>query len=475
MADQLFEAAIVGSLLECNGDDLPPALSRVLRFAPHSFDDPRLGQIAASIRTFRETKKPVHPESIIKTLRFEGAAALINSLTGLPLALAEIEAGTVLKRFQARETAKILNEGISAVTASPDQLSSISTHLVTALGVLNGEVQTDSESLLNRLKSRRFSPDAEFLKPDPRFFLGSVTVCTAGNLTTISGQVKQGKSAAIGAMMASPFAKQDCDCLGFSSSNPNEFALLHIDSEQAPYDHSELVKRLSGRSQKPIPPWLQSYCLTGYQADDIRCAIPILMAQARKDFGGVHSLFIDGSADCVNDVNDPAESNSFVAELHGLAIKFDCPIVCVIHLNPGSEFKTRGHLGSQLERKAETNLKIEKDDDRSIIWSDKNRHAPILKHSAPRFAWSDSSSMHVSVQSIASSKDELKLATLKIEAQAVFDSVSKSHLRWAEFIEAYSKSCHLTPPTARRHLESMIHARILKKNLVGFYEMSDFD
>jgi hypothetical protein len=34
-------------------------------------------------------------------------------------------------------------------------------------------------------------------------------------------------------------------------------------------------------------------------------------------------------------------------------------IVGVIHFNPGGE-KTRGHLGSQLERKAETNLRLDK-------------------------------------------------------------------------------------------------------------------
>ena len=43
-----------------------------------------------------------------------------------------------------------------------------------------------------------------------------------------------------------------------------------------------------------------------------------IMADARKRFGGIHSVFVDGVADAADDVNDPAESNAFVAELHGL-------------------------------------------------------------------------------------------------------------------------------------------------------------
>ena len=38
------------------------------------------------------------------------------------------------------------------------------------------------------------------------------------------------------------------------------------------------------------------------------------------------------------------------------------PVFCVLHENPGTEqAKTRGHLGSDLNRKAFANLRIDKD------------------------------------------------------------------------------------------------------------------
>jgi hypothetical protein len=65
-------------------------------------------------------------------------------------------------------------------------------------------------------------------------------------------------------------------------------------------------------------------------------------------------------ADFVLDVNSSKDCPEFVTRLHRLAIEYDTLIVCILHLNPGSDSKSRGHLGSQLERKSETVLRIER-------------------------------------------------------------------------------------------------------------------
>ena len=147
-------------------------------------------------------------------------------------------------------------------------------------------------------------------------------------------------------MIASTFAEADADCLGFTAQNPNGLAVVHLDTEQCPFDHWQGIGRAIRRAKaSTAPAWLLSYCLTGFSAADVRAAIRILTAQASKKFGGIHSVFIDGIADAVPDVNDPEETSSLITELHKLAIEFDCPILNIIHVNPGSDFKTRGHLG----------------------------------------------------------------------------------------------------------------------------------
>jgi hypothetical protein len=327
------------------------------------------------------------------------------------------------------------------------------------------EPPAEGESLLIRLAARLYDPDANLIRPAPRYVLGAVTVCTVGNLTTITAQAKQGKTATIGGMMASTFAEPDADCFGFNSKNKSGHAVIHLDCEQSPYDHGELVRLIAKRAGRPLPVWLRSYCLTGYRASDVRAAIPLLMEQENKRLGGIHSVFIDGVADGAEDVNDPAESNAIVAELLALAIKYNCVIGCVIHLNPGSDFKTRGHLGSQLERKAETNFKAEKDDEIITLWAEKNRHAPILKTTGPRFAWNDERDMHTSIESADDAKADVEFQELTGLFQKAF--ASRPDMSFTNLKTTVKKAVTVGDRTAERKIAQAVTLEIIKKNIRG--------
>jgi phage/plasmid primase-like uncharacterized protein len=252
--------------------------------------------------------------------------------------------------------------------------------------------------VLKLLSEREFNPSARPPPEEPIFKLKDITIATPENISTTTAAIKSGKSAAIESMAASTFAAQDCDTLSFASANPDGKALLHFDSEQSPADHWHHVDRIIRRAhagQKPT--WLKSYCLTGLTFKQCQECVWEAVRIAAEEFPGILAVLIDGYADLVSDVNDSAESNDLVARIHGLAIQYHCHISGIIHLNPGSE-KSRGHLGSQLERKAETNLQMEKDkaEESSIIFSTKNRRAGIPKSLGIAFQWDEDSKMHVS-------------------------------------------------------------------------------
>ncbi len=271
------------------------------------------------------------------------------------------------------------------------------------------EANEAKEKIRKKLAARFFNPGQK--PPGTRviYSIADTPVSTPGNLLTILSQAKGGKTALISGIIASTFATEDADTLRVKSQNGKGHAVLHFDSEQAPDDHWNLIDRVIRRAQRQKPDWLLSWWLSGLSHMECQELIWQAMEDARKQFGGIHSLFIDGVADLVTNVNDPGECNPFVARLHGLAIEFDCPIVGVIHCNPVAEGgfqKSRGHLGSQLERKAESNLLLEKRDLITTVWSEKQRRAPILKEFGPRFAWSDEAGMHVSVETQAEDKFE---------------------------------------------------------------------
>lgn len=469
----MAERVVAATLVErwpADGN-LPPILARLVKHAPDAFYDLRFGRIVAACRKLAAAGKPIHEFAVGTALGDDRGGLSEISGQEMRLAVAESEAQTVWRFYASRRLAQELAAGAEAITARPDSFEQVRASIVETAESLTAE---PGETLADRLRARLFNPDNPPPEPEARFSLGGIQIATPGNLTAISAAVKAGKSAFIGAMLASVFTQDpDADCFGITSSNPDGLALVHLDTEQSPYDHHQLVVRARRRANAPgTPPWLFSHCLTGLGHADCREALRFVLKDAADRCGWIHSVLIDGVADLVRDVNDPGESGDFVAELHGLAITYHCPIVGVLHLNPGSDTKTRGHLGSQLERKAETNLRLEKTDEITVAWSDKNRGAPIPKAFGPCFCWSDADRMHVSTESKAVAKEDKRRADLRVLAEEVFTEAKAPCLSWKEFCEGVVSITGMSPRTAQGKLASMQALGVLEKNTIGQWKLA---
>jgi hypothetical protein len=334
-----------------------------------------------------------------------------------------------------------------------------------------GTAESEDQKILAMLAARAFDPHKEPPPTVPVYSLAGICVCTAGNLTAVTAQAKVGKSAFLGAMLAAAMHHEDhgeADLLGVTGANADGKAVLHFDTEQSRDDFWRLVDRSRKRARTLVTPdWLHAYSVADLPVRLSRKAIRLAMEQAAAVHGGIHSVFLDGVADFVCDVNDAEECNGFVAELHALAIAYSCPIICVIHLNPGGE-KERGHLGSQLVRKAESNLKLEKDGDVSVVWSEKQRRAPIFKDKGPRFSWSEELMMHASVD--APKRTSKKVNDLRELAVEIFEGAPR--MRFMEVAQAVSKARDLVLPTAKRRVSEMLSAEVIQRAGLGFYELT---
>ena len=99
---------------------------------------------------------------------------------------------------------------------------------------------------------------------------------------------------------------------------------------------------------------------------------------------------VDGLADLVSGgVNDPVDSTNVVRELMALAEITGCCIFCVLHDNQGttgnSLQKTRGHLGSELERKCDGSIVCERKEDAIVLRVRQIRRGNIPQDLAIRF------------------------------------------------------------------------------------------
>jgi len=326
--------------------------------------------------------------------------------------------------------------------------------------------------ILQSLDERRFSHTEPPEKPVPLFSIGDSVVATAGNIVALSAQSKAGKSAFFSGMIGAALA-DDVDedlTFGVRACNTTGKSVLHFDTEQSRYDHHSLVVRSIRRGGLIVPPaFLRSYCLTDVDIRDRREMLRQELARA----GSIYVVMLDGVADFVVDPNDPAESFSFVAELHQLAIRYNCSIVGILHENPGTDSgKTRGHLGSQLERKAETNLRMAKDaNDITTVWTEKARHCSIPKTQGIRFAFDTGRGYHVRVESANDARASAAQDELTAFASSVFEG-EKTGLGWAEALRKIETLSGLKQGGARKRFAKMVESGIIQKNLLHRYEFA---
>jgi hypothetical protein len=159
-----------------------------------------------------------------------------------------------------------------------------------------------------------------------------------------------------------------------------------------------------------------------------------------------------------------------------------CPIDGVIHFNPGTE-KVRGHLGSQMERKAETNLTLEKSSDEvTRIYSLKNRRAGIPKWGGPCFKYDPERQMHVTCDPEEWESDpkggsgsgrEARSDRARFTPEDVHNALVWSGIgsvTWSEFLNLVKTSCGMSKGSFQTNLARAIrNGTILKSAATGRY------
>jgi hypothetical protein len=217
------------------------------------------------------------------------------------------------------------------------------------------------EVRVNSLYPFFFQFDKKIPKPEPIITIGTSFIATPGNIITIAGAPKSGKSNFIVSSIITGLLHLNghVDTLGLTIKK-NELGglCLTIDTEHTPYQHDRLYRQAFRKSQvNAQPDWLKNYLLRGLAADELMKNLALLLRYWAYHLNSVFIVILDGVADFVESINDEKECNLLVRKLENLARQYNCVFVCVLHHNKGTKF-VRGHLGSQLERKSESVLTI---------------------------------------------------------------------------------------------------------------------
>ncbi len=329
------------------------------------------------------------------------------------------------------------------------------------------------DSLYKEDMSALKSCELDFNNPPPVaqmiVSVNGVPLGTQGNLLCITGGEGTGKSNYVAALIAGavkPENAEGIDTLGVSiEGNPKGKAVLFYDTEQSEvqlYKNVSTLLRRCGRDT--MPEWFKAYCLTGMSRKERLKSIVLSMDKFHYQYGGIHLVVIDGIADLIRCANDEAESIAVVEELYRLAGIYNTCIVTVLHFIPNG-LKLRGHLGSELQRKAAAILSIEKDTNPavSVVKALKVRDGSPLDVPLMQFAWDKEKAMHAYLgEKPKEEKDRRKEEELVAVARELFSR--KRFIGYMELSEELQTAFEVKERTAKSYIRFMREKEIIVKS-----------
>lgn len=329
------------------------------------------------------------------------------------------------------------------------------------------------DSLYKEDMSALKSCELDFNNPPPVaqmiVSVNDVPLGTQGNLLCIIGGEGTGKSNYVAALIAGavkPENAEGIDTLGVSiEGNPKGKAVLFYDTEQSEvqlYKNVSTLLRRCGRDT--MPEWFKAYCLTGMSRKERLKSIVLSMDKFHYQYGGIHLVVIDGIADLIRCANDEAESIAVVEELYRLAGIYNTCIVTVLHFIPNG-LKLRGHLGSELQRKAAAILSIEKDTKPavSVVKALKVRDGSPLDVPLMQFAWDKEKAMHAYLgEKPKEEKDRRKEEELVAVARELFSR--KRFIGYMELSEELQAAFEVKERTAKSYIRFMREKEIIVKS-----------
>lgn len=309
------------------------------------------------------------------------------------------------------------------------------------VGMLSKSTFNDQE-LDNYLRQGEIKACEKPPVPPQILWVGDCTIATFGNFSASTGKAKSKKTFNITAMVAA--AVNNSTVLKYRASLPDgKRKILYFDTEQSRFHCHNVIERiyhLAGLSLTKEDKRIKFYGLREF-TPTLRIA---LIDYALRTFEGVGLVIIDGLRDLMYDINNAKESTDVMTMLMAWTSKYNLHIHCVLHLNKNDN-NTRGHIGTELENKAETVLIISKNKQDSNISEVRPMHMRDKEFSSWAFHIDDNSlpvlddGYHITVvkpkdKPLTSLPDDLHAKVLR----TVFEGESPQ--RYLELVKAISQA-----------------------------------
>lgn len=193
--------------------------------------------------------------------------------------------------------------------------------------------------------------------PPQIIWIDNSTIATFGNFSASTGKAKSKKTFNLTALVAASLANKQV--LQYRAKLPEgKRRILYVDTEQSRYHCRNVLDRILRLAGLPSTVDNENLDFIGLReySPSLRIKIIDYALSHNKGYGLV---IIDGIRDLMLDINNAGESVEVINKLMQWSSIYDLHIHCVLHLNKGDD-NVRGHIGTELNNKAETVLVISK-------------------------------------------------------------------------------------------------------------------
>ena len=218
--------------------------------------------------------------------------------------------------------------------------------------------ETEEMNLSKILDDALIKATDTYKTPPQIIWIDNSTIATLGNFSASTGKAKSKKTFNISAIVAAALANGKV--LNYRARLPEgKRRVLYVDTEQSRFHCHNVLERILKLAGLPTTMDNENLDFIGLREYSPKIRLQVVDYALRKN-NGYGLVIIDGIRDMMLDINNASESVCLINTLMKWSSVYDIHIHCVLHLNKGDD-NVRGHIGTELNNKAETVLVISKD------------------------------------------------------------------------------------------------------------------
>ncbi|MDX2190988.1 MAG: hypothetical protein SFY32_14100 [Bacteroidota bacterium] len=221
-------------------------------------------------------------------------------------------------------------------------------------------LSTREHLLKARTQKIHFAPAILFQNDKPVFFPKTINV--------IQGKAGVHKSRLAETICASLLKRPGTnrDLLGFKTEVLKYYNVCYVDTErnlsdQLPYALQQIQLK-AGFNMEDTVPNFDCVSLLEFSREERFEVLDEYLEHIRNNSNQHTFIVLDVITDCVFNFNDARDSMKLIDMMNRSINRYDITFLCLIHENPGSIDKARGHLGTELINKASTVIQVSFED-----------------------------------------------------------------------------------------------------------------